>query len=94
MKSEIISGPNYADPSENARLTTQLNTIFNFMRDSNWRTLRQIAEQTGYPESSISAQLRHLRKPSCGSHEVNKRHIKNGLYEYQVIVNEATEDGE
>jgi hypothetical protein len=38
-----------------------------------WLTLRQLARLTGYGEASISAQLRHLRKPEYGGFVVEKR---------------------
>ena len=38
-----------------------------------WLTLRQLAQLTGYGEASISAQLRHLRKPQYGGYIVQKR---------------------
>jgi len=59
------------------RLRTQLETIREVMlsaaqRDS-WLTLWEIAAITHYGEASISAQLRHLRKPAFGSYVVEKR---------------------
>jgi hypothetical protein len=38
-----------------------------------WLTLGEIAEATQFAEASISAQLRHLRKPRHGEHRVEKR---------------------
>jgi hypothetical protein len=38
-----------------------------------WLTLEEIAEQTEFGEASISAQLRHLRKPRHGRFRVEKR---------------------
>jgi len=40
----------------------------------------------GYPESSVSAQLRHLRKPKFGGHTILKRRrfSGHGLWEYQL----------
>jgi hypothetical protein len=38
-----------------------------------WLTLGEIAEATQFAEASISAQLRHLRKPLHGGHRVEKR---------------------
>lgn len=38
-----------------------------------WMTLRELAAKTRYAEASISAQLRHLRKPECGGYVVEKR---------------------
>jgi hypothetical protein len=38
-----------------------------------WLTLRELSQLTQYGEASISAQLRHLRKPKYGSYVVEKR---------------------
>jgi hypothetical protein len=38
-----------------------------------WRTLGEIARATRYPEPSVSAQLRHLRKSRFGGYRVKKR---------------------
>ncbi|MCP5014291.1 MAG: hypothetical protein GY938_03300 [Ketobacter sp.] len=56
------------------------------MKDGKPRTLREIANRTGDPEASVSAQLRHLRKERFGGHTVKREHINNGLYSYELIV--------
>jgi len=38
-----------------------------------WMTLEELAHKTRYPEASISAQLRHLRKAQHGGFVVEKR---------------------
>lgn len=38
-----------------------------------WLTLDELAKLTHYPQASISAQLRHLRKPEYGGYSVEKR---------------------
>ncbi|HTP69227.1 MAG TPA: hypothetical protein VMJ35_10025 [Dongiaceae bacterium] len=38
-----------------------------------WMTLAELARKTEFPEASISAQLRHLRKEEHGGWEVEKR---------------------
>jgi len=38
-----------------------------------WLTLDELAKLTHYPPASISAQLRHLRKPQYGGFMVEKR---------------------
>jgi hypothetical protein len=38
-----------------------------------WMTLRELARLTRYGETSISAQLRHLRKAKCGGFMLEKR---------------------
>ena len=85
-----FNGPAYDPGLDYIRLTKQINRIFQTMQDGKWRTLREIANITNDPESSISAQLRHLRKERFGSHTVNRRRRgepKIGLHEYQLIVN-------
>jgi hypothetical protein len=42
-------------------------------RAGNWLTLRELVTMTGFGEASISAQLRHLRKPEFGGFRVEKR---------------------
>jgi hypothetical protein len=56
-------------------------------RDSGWMTLRELAELTCYGEASISAQLRHLRKPQFGGYVVEKRRRgfgRHGTWEYRI----------
>jgi len=38
-----------------------------------WLTLHELSRLTGYGEASVSAQLRHLRKPRYGAFVVDKR---------------------
>jgi hypothetical protein len=75
------------DPElDNERLGAQLKRVWELMKDGTWRSLREIAQQTGDPESSISARLRDWRKPRNGSHTVERRRIAGGLYEYRLLI--------
>jgi len=38
-----------------------------------WMTLAELARKTNFPEASISAQLRHMRKAEHGGYRVEKR---------------------
>ena len=70
-----------------------------------WRTLREIAAALNYPEASVSAQLRHLRKPKFGSYDVEKRRrvpargvglfdsMSSRLWEYRLSINTQTKEG-
>jgi hypothetical protein len=59
-----------------------------------WLTLDELTKLTHYPPASISAQLRHLRKPTNGGFVVEKRPRKVGktlrgedfgtVWEYQL----------
>lgn len=82
-----FDGDDYIPPRDDPRLRAQVFRIFVAMISGDWRTLREIAQITGDPEASISAQLRHLRKPRFGSYLLEKRHRGDpagGLYEYQL----------
>lgn len=82
-----FDGSEYQPPRDDTRLTGQLLRIWESMKAGYWRTLEEIAQQTGDPAPSISAQLRHLRKPRFGSHTVERRYLGEGLYAYRVIPN-------
>lgn len=83
-----FDGPAYDPEQDKDRLKNQLGRIYECMRDHAWRTLDEIEAATHEPVASISAQLRHLRKPRFGSYRVEKQHRgdpKNGLFEYRVL---------
>jgi Fic family protein len=83
-----FNGSDYESAFDDVRLTGQLKLIYSLMIDGKWRTLGEIEAITKAPQSSISAQLRHLRKDRFGNHTVNKRprgDRSNGLFEYQLL---------
>jgi hypothetical protein len=82
-----FNGSDYNPATDNARLGAQFLRVLRFMSSGEWHTLREIAEATGDPEASVSAQLRHARKPRFGGHIVEKRNRgerENGLFEYHL----------
>ena len=81
-----FDGDDYQPPRDTPRLTKQYVRVFEYMKDAQWRTLRDIADTTGDPEASVSAQLRHMRKARFGSHTIEKDYSANGLYYYRLIV--------
>lgn len=83
-----FNGSNYDHQRDSARLTGQLLRIWHVMQDSRWRSLAEISALTGDPPASVSAQLRHLRKPRFGAHTVNKIHLGNGYFKYRLIPKE------
>jgi hypothetical protein len=92
MQTDLLhfDGSDYNKDLDIDRLTDQYHRIFNLMSDGKWRTLTEIKFETGDPESSISAQLRHMRKPRFGAHIVRKQRVKDretqGLFEYQLSI--------
>ncbi len=86
MSLHTFDGPVYDPRLDQARLSTQFEAVLALMIDGVWRTLHDISALTGSPTPSVSAQLRHMRKPRFGAYTVSKRRISagSGLYEYQV----------
>ena len=86
---DSFDGDDYRPPFDFNRLKSQAAHIFKLMLDGQWRTLSEIAEITGYGESSISSQLRNFRKKPFGRHGVDRQRRGRpgvGLYEYRLIV--------
>ena len=86
-----FNGADYEPDRDNPRLVPQYWRIFMLMRDGRWRTLRQIADEVMAPESSVSAQLRHMRKKRFGEHTVERVHCGDGLYQYRLVENESAD---
>ena len=88
VRTPHFDGPDYVPKLDRARLTGQLERIYGVMQDGQWRTLRELAVAARAPESSVSAQLRHLRKERFGSYVVEKRRrepLDAGIFEYRVL---------
>lgn len=83
-----FNGSDYDPKFDDERLKGQIKRIYKLMIDGKWRSLEEIENETGDPQSSISAQLRHLRKERFGSHIVEKKargERINGLFEYRLF---------
>lgn len=82
-----FGGNTYEPEYDQQRLGKQLMRVKKLMMDNRWRTLQEIERVTGYPQASISARLRDLRKKRFGSYEVlRRRHgeAARGLFEYRL----------
>jgi hypothetical protein len=79
------------------RLRTQRDIIRDKLltasRSGNWLTLGELQLFTGFGEASISAQLRHLRKPEAGGFEITKRRRKSAgqmiWWEYRIELDQT-----
>lgn len=81
----MFDGTTYNHARDGKRLSYQLDAVRDLMSDGLWRTLWDIAEETDFPEASISARLRDLRKHKFGGHRVDRRYTGGGLWEYRVL---------
>lgn len=84
-KAPHFDGPDYVPKNDQKRLTNQLASIRDYMiGHGQFRTLQEIADTLQFPENSVSANLRHLRKARFGAFTVNRRKRSFNLNEYQV----------
>ncbi len=81
-----FNGADYKHDRDAGRLGEQLKRVYDVLKSGQWFTLSEIEERTGDPQASISAQMRHLRKPRFGSHTIEKIYIENGLYKYRMVI--------
>lgn len=82
------------------RLRTQRDIIRDKLltasRSGNWLTLGELQLFSGFGEASISAQLRHLRKPAAGGFQIAKRRRKFArriVWEYRIEIETARAAG-
>jgi hypothetical protein len=76
-----VLGSTYSEKLDGARLGAQFLRVRSIMDEGAWRTLREIAAETGDPEASISARLRDLRR---AGYVVERRRRTSSLWEYRA----------
>lgn len=80
-------GPAYVKELDGKRIAKQHEVIRDFMlNNTNWFTLAELHALLQFPEASISAQLRHLRKKRFGAYRVEKQRRTVGTWEYRVLM--------
>jgi hypothetical protein len=86
-----FAGADYLESRDRERLTTQVGCICEVAIDGKWRTIQRLTEElrkrfprVGFPENSVQAQLRNLRKIG---YRVEKRNVlqRGYLCEFQLL---------
>ena len=69
------------------RLNGGIRKIHDLMSSHRWLTLSEIEQETGIPQASASAFIRHLRKPRFGGFNTEKRrrNPNGGTWEYAMM---------
>jgi len=92
----LFDGQTYVDKLDGPRLRHQLDRVREYMLAifPHWKSLTDISrelaklyEKTIFPEASISARLRDLRKPKFGGYTVDRKRRSAGTWEYLVYRN-------
>lgn len=81
-----MSKTGYEPSLDKERLGKQLAVVRNFMRifDDKWLTLGEISQSLKFPEASISARLRDLRRLGYVVDKRRRGEPGRGLWEYKV----------
>jgi hypothetical protein len=82
----MFSGQTYNPAEDHARLTSQLNKVFDCMKDGQWHTIPELAQYAGGSEAAVSARIRDFRKQRFGGHTVERERVKKGLYRYKLTL--------
>lgn len=80
-----FAGSTYDAELDRQRLSRQLDVVREIMEDGHWHTLAQLHDLTGYPEASISARIRDLRKSWAGGYVIEDRRTASGQWIYRVV---------
>lgn len=91
-----FSGHDYRRDLDEARLTEQIGRVLDAMLRAalmeRWLTVAEIGKEINLPgrpfapETSISAQIRNLRKPANGHYIIDgRRRSGTSIYEYRLV---------
>ena len=84
--SKLFDGALVIPELDDERLTGQMYRIMNVLKDGREYTLKDIADLTGDPEASISADIRTWAKPRWGGYYIKTTRItKKGLHSYRFM---------
>lgn len=83
-----MQGQTFSQRHDGKRLGRQLDRVRDFLirHRGRWFTLRYLSGELGYPEASVSARLRDLRKERFGEYPVERRRCApgSGTWEYRL----------
>lgn len=78
----VIDYVNRNDMDRAMKLTADMAKIFAIMLDKKPHLVKDIAKELDLPETSVSAQLRHMRKEEFGRINIKRKSITKGLSYY------------
>lgn len=84
MTPTLFDGVTFDEKRDGKRLQQQLHTVRALALTHDWWTLHELAKTTGFPEASVSARLRDLRKAKFGGYNVERKYVDRGIWAYRV----------
>ncbi len=82
---EDFDGATYDRQKDQERLSSLLSLVHGVLADGRWHTLEDISGRVGAGEASVSARVRDLRKFRFGSHVIESRRARAGLWVYRLV---------
>ncbi len=81
----MFGGATFDAKRDGPRLNAQLEEVRQFMLShcDEWFTLEELEVALGYPQASISARLRDLRKLKFGGYEIARTYVARGEWAYK-----------
>ncbi len=92
-----FDGYTFDKDRDGQRLSTEMARVKAYVLDGEWHTLSEISlilsaiYECRFPESSVSARLRDLRKPLFGGYVVEREYVARGLHRYRVLLPEPVQ---
>jgi len=81
-----FDGDDYQQDRDQVRLSNSLDKIRDFMEGKPPMTVEEVMQGTGLKSvTSVSANIRNLRKEQHGSRVVERSYVSDGLYKYQLL---------
>jgi len=84
-----FDGETYERDKDKTRLKRQLSDVRRYLiANPSWHTLAELEEALKYPQASVSARIRDLRKPKFGGWDVQRRRregAEKGTHEYYLV---------
>ena len=82
---KAFGGATYDPDRDYVRLHRQLRKVYEVMKDGQWHSLQELVTICGGTAASISARVRDFRKRQYGSRQVDRKHVKDGLFLYRLV---------
>jgi len=85
-----FDGATYDPQQDRARLTGQLQRVFDLLSDGQWWTLESLATVSQATTQSVSARIRDLRKDRFGAYVIERERVSGGLFQYRMVIPNST----
>ena len=83
-----FSGSTYDEKLDQYRLGSQLNDVWQYIKDGEWHYPEEMEEALDHRWASMSARLRDFRKDRFGAHNIERERVRGGSWRYRLVRDE------